>query len=85
MVDTPWGRINIADAAERSGINYWTLWSRHQKGIPLFGAKSLGFAETKHIVDTPWGKLSLAEASKKSGVNYQTLYWRNKHGKDLFR
>ena len=84
IVDSPWGRITIAEAAERSGINYYTLWSRWQTGKPLFGAKSRGFAEVKHIVDTPWGRLSLADAARISGVNYFTLWSRLKSGGDLF-
>lgn len=36
VVDTPFGRMCIAEAAERSGIPATTLYSRHQTGRPLF-------------------------------------------------
>ena len=35
IVDTPFGRMSIAEAAERSGIPTSTLYSRHQTGRPL--------------------------------------------------
>ena len=28
IVNTPWGRMTLAEAAERSGIKYVTLWQR---------------------------------------------------------
>jgi hypothetical protein len=32
IVDTPWGRMNLADAALRSGLSYAALWCRHRRG-----------------------------------------------------
>lgn len=31
IVPTPWGDMSIAEAAERRGINYWTLWDRWRR------------------------------------------------------
>jgi hypothetical protein len=36
VVGTPFGRMCIAEAAERSGIPATTLYSRHQTNRPLF-------------------------------------------------
>lgn len=35
-LETPWGRLTIREAAERSGLNYFTLRSRLGRGIELF-------------------------------------------------
>lgn len=81
MVDTPWGRINIADAAERSGINYYTLWQRHEDMRPLFAP----LANNKPmLIDTPWGKMTFKEAAERSGIKYHTLYQRWAAGKLWF-
>jgi hypothetical protein len=36
MVDTPWGRLHLRDAAAVSGVKYQTLWWRHQNHRPMF-------------------------------------------------
>jgi hypothetical protein len=33
FVDTPWGRVTIAEAAERSGLGYWCVSQRVRKGV----------------------------------------------------
>lgn len=33
MLDTPWGRMTVAEAAERSGLNYTTLLYRVEQGV----------------------------------------------------
>ena len=86
-VDTPWGRMTIAEAAERSGINYFTLWTRHQSGTPLFRPLATGNHAGRRpllFFDTPWGKMTRKEAAQKSGVSPQALYWRYRNGKPLF-
>jgi hypothetical protein len=36
MVDTPWGRVCLTEAAERSGSSFDAIWWRHHQGLPLF-------------------------------------------------
>lgn len=39
-IDTPWGSLSLAEAAERAGINYQTFWRRYKigrTGRALFG------------------------------------------------
>jgi hypothetical protein len=36
VVETPWGRMCLMDAADRGGISYNTIRWRHRHGLPLF-------------------------------------------------
>jgi hypothetical protein len=50
MVDTPWGRMCLAEAARRSGVKYRTLGKRLERGVPLdklFDQPSKQAARTK--------------------------------------
>jgi hypothetical protein len=36
IIDTPWGRMCIADAAAKEGVGYWTMHSRLRRGRLFF-------------------------------------------------
>ena len=40
LIDSPWGKITLAEAAERAGLKYVTLWQRYRirgwRGAKLF-------------------------------------------------
>lgn len=40
LVDTPWGKMTLPEASERSGIRRVTLWWRLNHGLPAFSATS---------------------------------------------
>jgi hypothetical protein len=42
LIDSPWGRIPLVDAEERSGIDRETLWSRIKAGTNPFRIKHEG-------------------------------------------
>jgi hypothetical protein len=42
LIDTPWGRMPLGEAAERSGINRTTIYSRVKAGTDPFRAKHEG-------------------------------------------
>lgn len=88
MIDTPWGRMPLGEAAERSGIDRTTIYSRLQAGIDPFlphnanlGRKCLNRRRsTNRFISTPWGKLTLTEAAERAGIRKDTLSWRIKQG-----
>jgi hypothetical protein len=92
MIDTPWGRMTLGEAAERSGLDRTTIYSRLQAGRlnPFdpqhsnIGRVSWRKGAGRRIV-TPWGELTVIEAAQRSGLKEDTLRWRLKHGGDLFR
>jgi len=45
LIDTPWGRMPLGEAAERSGLHRTTIYSRLKAGKPLF---SRHHGNTKH-------------------------------------
>ena len=57
IIDTPWGRMTLAEAAERAGLSYTCMYQRHRKG---YSAKDLfskaGDSElwTKKMVEGRW-------------------------------
>ena len=78
---TQWGKITLAEAAERTGIPSPTIEWRIRKNwpddkllIPQVGFPRLS-SRTKFI-DTPWGKIPLFEASAKSGIGESLLRYR---------
>jgi hypothetical protein len=89
LVDTPWGRIPLLEAAERSGINRATLASRLDAGTDPFsgchantGRKHPAGSRrsTNRFLDTPWGRLTVTEAAQKAGLGVDTLHQRLKRG-----
>jgi hypothetical protein len=36
LIDTPWGMMTLAEAAERSGVKRVTIWWRLNRGLPAF-------------------------------------------------
>jgi hypothetical protein len=78
LVATPWGKITLEEAAERSGLNYSTLWLRVKSGW----TKERLFAPLRRarFLDTPWGRIKLTEASERTGVTVSTLCYRVARG-----
>lgn len=80
MVDYKGETISLADAAERSGINYDALRERYRKGLrgdELFKPLYQRFIFIEHN-----GKsMTLKALAEEMGVAYSALLWRYKHGK----
>lgn len=72
LIDSPWGRISLIEASEKSGIKYPVLNDRVRRGWnedKLFSE----VIDKRRFVDTPWGTLTMAEAARKIGISANSL------------
>ena len=84
LLDTPWGRVTLVEAAERSGICATTIASRIKaKSDPFIlhnanlGRKHVSYARsTDRYLDTPWGWMNLADTARRVGITRDALLWR---------
>lgn len=79
QIDTPQGPMGLAEAAERFGFERSALWSRYNRGQPLFAPLRLPTQ-----IDTPDGPMTLADAAKRFGIKHNTLRSRYQRGLPLF-
>jgi hypothetical protein len=78
FIETPWGIVTVAEAAERSGVPYDRLRRRLRKGWP----KDRLFILQRSLrqLDTPFGRLTMAAAVVRSGLSESTLRQRVRLG-----
>jgi hypothetical protein len=74
LIDTPWGRVTVAEAAERSGVGYTTVLRRVHAGWAP--DRLLELPDDNRLIPTPWGSLTVTEAACRSGVHPRTLATR---------
>ena len=79
FVDTPWGKLTVAIAAEKAGIPYSLFLARVRQGE---NGKDIFRPVHKHNrrFQTKWGELTVIEACNCAGILPKTAYSRLKRG-----
>jgi hypothetical protein len=78
IIDTPLGRMTLAEAAELSGIGDTTLVGRLDRGWPI--DRLFMPAIRGRLINTPAGPLTVAQAVKRSGLTKNTVRGRVRLG-----
>jgi hypothetical protein len=76
LIETPWGLITLAEAAEKSGIPVGIIKNRVGYGWKDSEVLKEVNKYNEGPIQTPWGLLSIKEAAEKAGMNLKTLQGR---------
>ena len=78
FIDTPWGKLTVSQAADRSGIPATILSNRlkSKKDRGLFRP----VRSQNEKVDSPWGKVTVIEGSKLAGISKKLVWSRLARG-----
>lgn len=77
-IDTPWGRLTVSQASDKSGIPYSVLMNRVANGR----SKDL-FRKVRsknEVLRTRWGDLTIIEACKRAGISPKIAWSRMSRG-----
>lgn len=78
MLDTPWGKMTLSQAAEKAGLNPDVVSQRRRKGY------SGGLLDPVRPRDKPmqtkWGLLTIKEACKRAGISPKVAWCRMERG-----
>jgi hypothetical protein len=79
FIETPWGRMTVSEASEKSGIPYHVMIHRvksMKNGKNLFRR----VRKQNEMMQTPWGKMTLLEACAKVGLSPKVAWSRLARG-----